>query len=142
LETDAQNSEQRKIVLQKINQAQLTVRERLELRTFYWAAFFGMQDYVRVMLVVLRWSPFLKSFKKRSILSGAIIGRQVEMASVIIEQFYYDVDLKSSPLRPKDLRREDVFKVFGKDSDDNNILHHCYIAEMPEVRKMIRNCYI
>ena len=29
-------------------------------------------------------------------------------------------------------------KVFGKDKEDNNILHHTYINMMPDVRDMLR----
>ena len=39
-------------------------------------------------------------------------------------------------------RRLDKLKVFGKDKDDNNILHHTYMNEMPHVRLMLLGTYI
>ena len=37
------------------------------------------------------------------------------------------------------MQKEDKFKVFGKDEDDNNILHHCYANQMADIRQMLRN---
>ena len=35
-----------------------------------------------------------------------------------------------------------MLKVFGKDDNDNNILHHTYINMMPDVREMLLHRFI
>ena len=88
------------------------------------------------MLLKLRWSPFLKSFKKRSILTSAICGKQGHTARMILKEYEYTAIV---PAVAPWLKGHDKFKVFGKDEDDNNILHHCYLNEMPDIRQMIRD---
>ena len=78
-----------KIYLTKVNKKELNDTETCELRVFYWAAFYGLKRFVRLMLYVKRWSPFMKSFKSRSLLSGAIIGKQTEIASIILDEIEY-----------------------------------------------------
>ena len=52
-----------------------TMKEHKQfIRIFYWAAFYGDFEAIRIMVEVLRWSPMLKSYKGRSILAGAILG--------------------------------------------------------------------
>ena len=34
--------------------------------------------------------------------------------------------------------KPDPYRFFGKDDDDNNILHLCYIYDMNEVRVLLR----
>lgn len=58
------------------------------------------------------------------------------MARMILKEYEYAALV---PARATWLKGLDKFKVFGKDSDDNNILHHCYINDMPEIRQMIRD---
>ena len=46
-----------------------------DLRIVYWAAYYGFKEHVRWALLAKRWSPFIKSFKKRSILAATICGK-------------------------------------------------------------------
>ena len=96
----------------------------------------GIKKYVRIMLVKKRWSPFIKAYKKRSILSGAIQGQQRTVCRMILNEYEYGYEKTFSGKAPKWVKKstEDMLKVFGKDCDDNNILHHCYMYDMPGVR--------
>ena len=55
----------------------------------------------------------------------------------------YTVDKIDWPPNPKHYKKwmkdgNNVLKVFGKDNEDNNILHHTYVNMMPDVRDMLR----
>ena len=60
------------------------------MRIFYWAAYNGFNKYVRYMILVRRWSPFIKSFRNRSIVSGAIWGSQVETVRLMLSNYKYE----------------------------------------------------
>ena len=62
------------------------------MRAFYWAAFYGLKKYVLQMIVDFKWSPFIKSFKKRSVLSAAIYGQRKAICKMIISDFIYTHD--------------------------------------------------
>ena len=83
------------------------------------------------MITELKWSPFIKSFKSRSVLAGAIYGKQEIVCKLIIEDYKYALsDTCRNLQRHKKLEAQgkDPLKRFGKDKDDNNILHHTYIV--------------
>ena len=90
----------------------------------------------------------MKSYKKRSILMGSILGKQTLVSQIILAKYTYVVhgDLKAeyagATKPPKWLGTGksdlDALKVFGKDSDDNNILHYCYMGDNIEVRELLR----
>ena len=111
------------------------------MRAFYWAAFYGLKKYVLQMIVDFKWSPFIKSFKKRSVLSAAIFGQRKTICKIIINDYEYRPNEKSLETVDGKLEKwrksKDIFKIFGKDEDDNNILHHTYINEMPSVRSLL-----
>ena len=94
---------------------------------FYWAAYYGLDKYVRHMIVSRRWSPYIKSFKNRSVISGAIWGERVETVRMMIGDYHYE---NSSDNDIIDLAKT----IFNKDSSDNNCLHYSYMIDMPEVR--------
>ena len=104
---------------------------------------FGMEKYVRLMVDRLQWSPYIKSFRKQSVLMAAIIGKKVEVCRMLINEYhfkavetrYFSEDKK---LKKKWDGKTDKLQIFGKDDDDNNILHYCYIVDLPEVRQMLR----
>ena len=50
------------VELEKCKRKHLTQEERKELRAFYWAAFFGIKKFVKLMIAERKWSPFMKSF--------------------------------------------------------------------------------
>ena len=120
----------------RTNKAELKPHEKKDLHIFYWAAFFGLKKYVRLMLIKRRWSPFIKSYKDRSVLAGAICGRRPKVCRMILKEYEYQAVV---PASAPWVKKDDQFKVFGKDVDDNNILHHCYVHDMPEVRQMLRD---
>lgn len=104
------------------------------MRIFYWCAFYGSSfaHFLRLMVRVRRWSPFIKSFKGRSIISGSIWGNQDTIVRYLLEDYKYSVIHAD--------QAEDFAKtVFNKDSSDNNCLHYSYMVDMPEVRQILRD---
>lgn len=53
----------------------LSEEEAIDCRIFYWAAYNGFDTYMRHMVEDRKYSPFIKSFRNRSILSAAIWGQ-------------------------------------------------------------------
>ena len=123
----------------KINHNELSPDEKRQLRVFYWAAFYGMRKFVQLMLIHHRWSPFIKSFKKRSVITGAVIGQQNSIVKMLLQEYQYTY-IPGKVKKPKWLGKLDQFQIFGKDEDDNNLLHHSFKNDMPEVRQMLRDC--
>ena len=64
--------------------------EAIDLRVFYWAAYNGYNKYLRIMILHLKWSPFIKAFRNRSIISGAVWGSQVETIRMLIGGYKYE----------------------------------------------------
>ena len=118
-----------------INSDNLSDQDQQELRIAYWAAYYGLTECVRWILVANRWSPFMKSYKKRSILAATICGKQIETAQMILSYQYKPIDSTI----PKSTTKAAFFRVFGKDKDDNNVLHLCGLFGMREIHKMLRN---
>ena len=102
------------------------------MRVFYWSAYNGFKKYVRYMITQRKWSPFIKSFKNRSIVSGAIWGSQVETVRMMLGDYKYE---NTSHANVLDLAKT----IFNKDSTDNNCLHYSYMIDLPEVRQILRN---
>lgn len=97
---------------------------------------------IEVMAKSWRWSPFIKSIKNRSIMSAAIIGQQIDVCRMILMDCEFPeiiVDkVKAKKSKAEWLMKPDPYRVFGKDDDDNNILHLCYIYDMNDVRVLLR----
>ena len=84
------------IKCRKTRRQQLSEKELVDCRVFYWAANLGLEEYVRLMILQRRWSPFIKSFEERSIVSGCIIGKQTELLQSILGEYTYEgVDQES-----------------------------------------------
>ena len=60
------------------------------MRVFYWAAYYGRVDTLKIMVEFLKWSPFIKSFRLRSIISAAILGDQVDAVRFLVGEYKYD----------------------------------------------------
>ena len=59
------------------------------LRVFYWAAFYGYKDtIIDYMILYKRWSPFVKSYKKQSILTASIKGKKVGLVRLMSGYHY------------------------------------------------------
>lgn len=72
-----------------INQKQLNDVERMHMRIFYWAAYHGLNKYLRQMVLHYKWSPYIKSFKNRSIVSGAIMGENIDTVRMLVGEYEY-----------------------------------------------------
>ena len=79
----------------RTNKLELNRNECKDLLIFYWAAFYGLKKYVRLMLIKRRWSPFIKAYKKRSILAGAICGRQSKVCRMILKEYEYQAVVRA-----------------------------------------------
>ena len=83
-------------------------------------------------------------------MTAAIIGGRSKTCQTIICDFKYrpNKDEKWNDAADDDTkfkRQQEInkmLKVFGKDSNDNNILHHTYINMMPDVREMLLGRFI
>ena len=114
------------------------INEVAALRIFYWAAYLGKENFVvGYMILLLRWSPFIKSFQKQSVLTAAIRGQQVELIRKMANFLFV------APTGSKNTSKifEDwvVDNWYGKDINDNNPLHYAYIRDMPDIRQILRD---
>lgn len=97
------------------------------LRLFYWASYFGFEADVDLFISNLKWSPFIKSFKKQSALSGAMRGGNIETAKLILSY-----DYKSN--QPDELANSRI----NKDLFLNTSLHYSYLNDDAEYREVLR----
>lgn len=74
----------------KVKKQELTPDEEIDCRIFYWAAFNGYKKYLRLMILHRKWSPYIKSFRNRSIISGAVWGSQVDLLRMLLGNYKYD----------------------------------------------------
>ena len=107
------------------------------MRIFYWAAYYGKSNFViGYMVLLLKWSPFIKSFQKQSILTAAIRGKQTELIRKLANFLFVADSTKKNTV--KIFEDWVVENWFGKDSDDNNPLHYAYLSDMPDIRQILR----
>ena len=102
------------------------------MHCFYWAAFYGLNKYLRYVVLSRRWSPFIKSFQNRSVISGAVWGERVETLRMLLGDYQYE---NVSTLNILDFANQ----LYNKDQCDNNCLHYCYMIDLPEVRQILRD---
>lgn len=107
-------------------------QERIELRIFYWAAFNGFKKPLRYMIESRKWSPFIKSYKNRSIVSGAVWGSQVDTVRMMLGDYTFE---NIHPTAHNDFAKS----LFNKDLADNNCLHYTYMIDLPEIRQILRD---
>ena len=67
-----------------VRQKDLDDDQRMQMRIFYWAAYYGLNKYLKYMILHKRWSPFIKSFRNRTVVSGAIWGEQLDTIRLLI----------------------------------------------------------
>mmetsp|Transcript_7234 Transcript_7234/g.10126 ORF Transcript_7234/g.10126 Transcript_7234/m.10126 type:complete len:145 (+) Transcript_7234:846-1280(+) len=107
------------------------------MRTFYWAAYFGKMNFViGYMILQLKWSPFIKSFQKQSVLTAAIRGKQTQLVRKI-SNFLFVAD-SSKKNTVKIFEDWVVENWYGKDLEDNNPLHYAYLSDLPDIRQILR----
>ena len=108
----------------------------MDLRVFYWAAYNGYNKYLRYMFLNRQWSPFIKSYRNRSIISGAIWGSKVETVRMMLGNYKFEaVDQNGLTQQVAAFAKT----LFNKDNSDNNCLHYCYMIDLPEVRQLLRD---
>ena len=82
------------------------------IRIFYWAAFYGHNDtIIDYMILFKRWSPYIKSYKMQSVLTGTIRGKRVSLLRLFSD---YQFVKKDSDLRFGDVLTP-ITNMFNKD---------------------------
>ena len=103
------------------------------MRVFYWAAYYGQENFIiGYMILLLKWSPFIKSFQKQSVLTAAIRGKQVEVIRKMANFIFVASKEKKNTVRI--LEDWVLENWYGKDHVDNNPLHYAYLVDMPNIR--------
>ena len=74
------------IVCYEIDEKKLKIEQQLILRIFYWASYYGRVNAVEMMVELLRWSPMMKSYKQRDVLSAAILGGQENVVLYLMKK--------------------------------------------------------
>ena len=120
------------IELAKVRRTELNEDESAELRIFYWAAYFGRSKTVNRMVMHRKWSPFIKSFREQSVMTGAIKGERVNIVQRLAGGFEYKATEETS--FSKFLR-----DVFNKDLQDNSCLHYAYAVDNPQIRQILKD---
>ena len=59
-----------------------------DARIVYWAAHYGQIEIVKTAIQVKRISPFIKCFKQRTMIIGAVLGGQHEVLEYILSFLY------------------------------------------------------
>lgn len=62
--------------------------EEFWIRTVYWCAHMGIFSPLELYIEKLKFSPFIRSYNKRSILVGAIRGNQLFMVKYLLKFCY------------------------------------------------------
>ena len=83
----------------------------------------------------------MKSFRGANIVSAAILGKQPPTVREILTRFSYQItrDRFDSRGRLIKYNAQKMFTIFGKDVNDNNLMHHAYIEDQPEIRQILRD---
>ena len=106
------------------------------LRVFYWAAFYGHNDtIIDYMILYKRWSPYLKSFKKQSVLTAAIRGKRITLVR-LMSNYQFVKKPKESNITLDDI--VPITNMFNKDVSGLNPLHYAYLYDLPNVRQILR----
>ncbi len=91
LKSELQKDADGKIIIEctAIKRQDLTYEETMHMRVFYWAAYHGLNRYLKYMILHKKWSPYIKSFKNRSIVSGAIWGENLDTIKLLVGDYKY-----------------------------------------------------
>jgi hypothetical protein len=83
------------------------------------------------MVEMFRWSPIIKSYRKRNVMSAAILNEQTQVVAYL-SKFYYK---GKTPTEDTLLRK--AF-ISTRDEDGNTFLHFMYRVNIPEITTIIR----
>ena len=129
-----------KVPLEKQTAKELTTtgyNEPAAMRVFYWAAYYGKSNFViGYMILLLKWSPFIKSYMKQSVLTAAIRGKQTELIRKMAN-FMFVADQQKGD-KNSIFEEWVVENWYGKDLEDNNPLHYAYLSDLPDIRQILR----
>ncbi len=91
LKSELKKDQDGKIVIEcnAIKRQDLNYEETMQMRVFYWAAYHGLNRYLKYMILHKKWSPYIKSFKNRSIVSGAIWGENLDTIKLLVGDYTY-----------------------------------------------------
>ena len=128
-------------MITEYNYKDLDETETADLHNFYWAAYNGLRTFVRMMILVKKWSPAMKSFQGCNVISAAIFNNQVKIVRELLQQISYQsavraIDPKTGKKRK--VKIDKIFNIFGKDMNDNNTMHHAYLSNNLEIRAILR----
>ena len=125
---------QRIVRLKAISRSYLhSTMDKALMRVFYWAAFYGYNDtVVDYMILHKRWSPYIKSFKRQSVLTAAIRGKRVTLVRLMSD--FKFVAAPDEGVAFSDMVMVPITNMFNKDSSGLNPLHYAYLYDLPEVR--------
>ena len=79
----------------------------------------------------------MKSYKRQNLIVAAIRGKQQETAEMLLS---YRFILEDKPKKKESKAKK--LKIWGKDEDDNNMLHHCGLNAMHSIEAMILKHHI
>lgn len=125
LQTDEDGNEF--VAVRAIKKEDLSSSEVPLLRLYYWAAHYDFEEDVDVFITRLGWSPFMKSYKKQSIVTAAMKGGRLEILRLIFSYKYCS-----------DTRQEELNKSrTNKDIYLNTSYHYSYLNDSVEFREIL-----
>ena len=91
------------------------------------------------MILYRRWSPFIKAFRKQSVLTAAIKGKQTSLVRRL-SAYQYVQGKEQAGLMDLDLLPDliPINNIFNKDEDGQNPLHYAYLYDLPDIRQILR----
>jgi len=96
----------------------------------YWCAFYGRKSMLELMIINLRWSPFIKSFKSQNCLTTAVRGKRFEVVNYIYSFNYTGKNEEDIGEIKKSLRNKDVLS--------NTAFHYAYAVDSKEIRVYLK----
>jgi hypothetical protein len=88
-----------------------------------------------MMIELLRWSPMMKTYKNRDILSAAIIGQQIDVVKYLVELSYKGKTLSEDAILQRKL-------VNHRDEEQNNFLHFTYEVNNPTINELVLGSHL
>lgn len=100
------------------------------LHAFYWSAAMGDLCCIKKMINKFRWSPFMKSYKGRTVLTGAIWYDETDIVNEILG---YDYE-GATPEDDKKIKS----LINGIDKNKRNPMHYAFKAGNNKITTMLR----
>lgn len=97
---------------------------------FYWSAYYGDKEKIRSMIVDYKWSPFIRAFNKRNILTAAIMGKQDYVVERILTRDFYSTADKQYFI-------DNLYK--GYDSVLRSPMHYAYLNNDDSIIQLLKD---